>query len=159
MEEVTRRMPDYKLVIDGGRELRGEAYVSGGKNTSLAVVPAALLADGPCIIENLPAIEDIRVLYRILKYLGAKVDWHPEQKQMAIDPGGVTALTVPYAYSQRMRASYYMMGALLGRYGRAEVGYPGGCDLGSRPIDQHLKGFKALGATIRDENGMLVLEG
>ena len=152
-------MPDYKLVIDGGRELRGEAYVSGGKNTSLAVVPAALLADGPCIIENLPAIEDIRVLYRILKDLGAKVGWHQEQKQMAIDPGGVTALTVPYAYSQRMRASYYMMGALLGRYGRAEVGYPGGCDLGSRPIDQHLKGFKALGATIRDENGMLVLEG
>ena len=152
-------MPDYKLVIDGGRELRGETCVSGGKNTSLAVVPAAILADGPCIIENLPAIEDIRVLYRILKYLGAKVDWRPDQKQMTIDASGLSSLTVPYSFSQRMRASYYMMGALLGRYGRAEVGYPGGCDLGSRPIDQHLKGFRALGASIRDENGMLVLEG
>jgi UDP-N-acetylglucosamine 1-carboxyvinyltransferase len=152
-------MPDYKLVIDGGRELKGETYVSGGKNTSLAVVPAVLLAEGPCVIENLPAIEDIRVLYRILKRLGAKVEWHPDQKQMIIDPTGVNTLAVPFAYSQRMRASYYLMGALLGRYGRAEVGYPGGCDLGSRPIDQHLKGFRALGASIRDENGMIVLEG
>ncbi len=152
-------MPDYKLVIDGGRELRGETQVSGGKNTSLAVVPAVLLAGRPCVIENLPAIEDIRVLYRILKHLGAKVDWKPELKQMMIDPTGVHSLTVPFSFSQRMRASYYLMGALLGRFGRAEVGYPGGCDLGSRPIDQHLKGFRALGASIRDENGMIVLEG
>ena len=152
-------MPDYKLVIDGGRELRGETQVSGGKNTSLAVIPAALLAGRPCTIENLPAIEDIRVLYRILRHLGARVDWRPDLKQMTIDPSGVNKLQVPFSLSQRMRASYYLMGALLGRYGHAEVGYPGGCDLGSRPIDQHLKGFRALGAEIRDENGMIVLEG
>lgn len=152
-------MPEYKLVISGGRELRGEANVSGGKNTSLAVIPATLLAEFPCQIENLPDIEDVRVLVRILKALGAKVDWHPEAKQMQIDPGSLTSNTVPFALSQKMRASYYLMGALLGRYGYARVGYPGGCDLGSRPIDQHLKGFRALGASIRDETGMIVMEG
>ncbi len=152
-------MPDYKLVIEGGRELRGETYVSGGKNTSLAVVPATLLAEDACQIENLPDIEDIRVLIQILRHLGAKVDWKPEQKQMVVDPSQLTSNEVPFKLSQRMRASYYIMGALLGRYGYAKVGYPGGCDLGSRPIDQHLKGFRALGAKIYEENGMIVLEG
>ena len=152
-------MPDYKLVIEGGRELRGETYVSGGKNTSLAVVPATLLAEDACQIENLPDIEDIRVLIQILGHLGAKVDWKPEQKQMVVDPSQLTSNEVPFKLSQRMRASYYIMGALLGRYGYAKVGYPGGCDLGSRPIDQHLKGFRALGAKIYEENGMIVLEG
>ena len=152
-------MPDYKLVIEGGRELRGETYVSGGKNTSLAVVPATLLAEDACQIDNLPDIEDIRVLIEILRHLGAKVDWKPEQKQMVVDPSQLTSNEVPFKLSQRMRASYYIMGALLGRYGYAKVGYPGGCDLGSRPIDQHLKGFRALGAKIYEENGMIVLEG
>ena len=152
-------MPEYKLVIEGGRELRGETYVSGGKNTSLAVVPATLLAEEPCQIDNLPDIADIRVLIEILRHLGAKVDWKPEQKQMVVDPSQLSSNEVPFKLSQRMRASYYLMGALLGRYGYARVGYPGGCDLGSRPIDQHLKGFRALGAKIYEENGMIVLEG
>lgn len=156
---MIRLMPEYKLVIEGGRALQGETHVSGGKNTSLAVVPAVLLAENPCLIENLPDIADIRVLVEILRHLGAKVDWMPEQKQMGIDPTGITTNEVPFQLSQRMRASYYLMGALLGRYGYAKVGYPGGCDLGSRPIDQHLKGFKALGANIYEENGMIVLEG
>ncbi|NLW21401.1 MAG: UDP-N-acetylglucosamine 1-carboxyvinyltransferase [Clostridiales bacterium] len=152
-------MPDYKLVIEGGRELRGETFVSGGKNTSLAVVPATLLAEGPCLIENLPDIEDIRVLMQILRHLGAGVTWQAQQNQMQVDPCQVSGDTVPFRLSQRMRASYYLMGALLGRYGYARVGYPGGCNLGSRPIDQHLKGFRALGASIREEAGMIVLEG
>ena len=152
-------MPDYKLVISGNRELVGETHVSGGKNTSLAVVPAALLAESPCQLDNLPDIEDMRVLVRILRHLGAKIDWKPDQKVMLADASGLTGTTVPFALSQRMRASYYFMGALLGRYGYAKVGYPGGCDLGSRPIDQHLKGFRALGADIREEGGMIVLEG
>ena len=152
-------MPEYKLVIEGGRELRGETFVSGGKNTSLAVVPATLLAEGPCLIENLPDIEDIRVLTQILRHLGAGVDWRSQQNQMLVEPNKVTGDTVPFRLSQRMRASYYLMGALLGRYGYARVGYPGGCNLGSRPIDQHLKGFRALGASIHEDAGMIVLEG
>lgn len=152
-------MPDYKLVIQGGKELRGETQVSGGKNTSLAVIPASLLAEGPCSLENLPDIGDVNVLIRIFRRLGAKVDWRAEQKQMIVDPSQLTTTTVPFALSQKMRASYYLMGALLGRYGEARVGYPGGCDLGSRPIDQHLKGFRALGASIREEGGSIVLEG
>ncbi|NLE19871.1 MAG: UDP-N-acetylglucosamine 1-carboxyvinyltransferase [Clostridiales bacterium] len=152
-------MPEYKLVISGNRELMGETHVSGGKNTSLAVVPAALLAESPCQLDNLPDIADMRVLVRILRHLGAKIDWKPDQKVMLADASSLTDTTVPFALSQRMRASYYFMGALLGRYGYARVGYPGGCDLGSRPIDQHLKGFRALGADIREEGGMIVLEG
>jgi UDP-N-acetylglucosamine 1-carboxyvinyltransferase len=152
-------MPDYKLVITGNHPLMGETFVSGGKNTSLAVIPAALLAQGPCQIDNLPDIEDIRVLVRILKHLGAKVDWRPQQSQMLIDPVSVSTNTVPFALSQKMRASYYLMGALLGRFGYARVGYPGGCDLGSRPIDQHLKGFRALGAEILDDSGSIILQG
>ena len=152
-------MPEYKLVIEGGRELRGETFVSGGKNTSLAVVPATLLAEGPCLIENLPDIEDIRVLTQILRHLGAGVDWRSQQNQMLVEPNKVTGDTVPFRLFQRMRASYYLMGALLGRYGYARVGYPGGCNLGSRPIDQHLKGFRALGASIHEDAGMIVLEG
>ncbi|HHT07783.1 MAG TPA: UDP-N-acetylglucosamine 1-carboxyvinyltransferase, partial [Clostridiales bacterium] len=152
-------MPDYKLVIEGGRALRGETQVSGGKNTSLAVIPATILAEGPCLLDNLPDISDVRVLVKILSHLGAKVTWNPEAKQMGVDPSALTTNTVPFHLSQRMRASYYLMGALLGRYGYARVGYPGGCDLGSRPIDQHLKGFRALGATITEEQGMIVLEG
>lgn len=152
-------MPDYKLVIEGGRALRGETQVSGGKNTSLAVIPATILAEGPCLLDNLPDISDVRVLVKILSHLGAKVTWNPEAKQMGVDPSALTTNTVPFHLSQRMRASYYLMGALLGRYGYARVGYPGGCDLGSRPIDQHLKGFRALGTTITEEQGMIVLEG
>ncbi|MHC1786790.1 MAG: UDP-N-acetylglucosamine 1-carboxyvinyltransferase [Christensenellales bacterium] len=152
-------MDKYKLVIRGEKPLSGETYVSGGKNTSLAVIPAALLCEEPCVIENLPDIEDVRVLYRILTGLGAKVDFDPGAQRMAIDPRSVSSATVPFQYSQMMRASYYLMGALLGRYGATEVGYPGGCDIGSRPIDQHIKGFSALGAEISEQGGMMALKG
>ena len=117
-------MDKYRLMIRGGLPLSGETYVSGGKNTSLAAIPAALLCEGPCVIENLPDIEDVRVLHRILTDLGARVDFDHEQKRMVIDLRTVGSVHVPFQYSQMMRASYYLMGALLGRYGEAEVGYP-----------------------------------
>ncbi len=152
-------MGKYRLVIAGGRELRGEIAVSGGKNTSLAAIPAALLSDEPCLIENLPDIEDIHVLHQILLRLGAKVDFRPQEKRMWIDPRSLNSCAVPYMYSQQMRASYYFMGALLGRYGSAEVGWPGGCDIGNRPIDQHIKGFLSLGTEISEYGGMVALKG
>ena len=152
-------MDHYKLVIRGEHALSGETFVSGGKNTSVAVIPAALLCSDVCVIENLPDIEDVRVLKRILAHLGAKVEFDAEHNRMTIDPRGVTTCSVPFQYSQQMRASYYLMGALLGRCGEAEVGYPGGCDIGSRPIDQHIKGFSMLGAQIDEYSGMMNLKG
>ncbi|MDO5022308.1 MAG: UDP-N-acetylglucosamine 1-carboxyvinyltransferase [Eubacteriales bacterium] len=152
-------METYRISIKGENSLHGETYVSGGKNTSLAVIPAVILCDEPCTIENLPDIEDIHVLYRILCHLGAKVDYNLEKKRMVIDPSTVNSVTVPYSFSQQMRASYYLMGALFGRFGHAEVGYPGGCAIGSRPIDQHIKGFTILGAEFSEGNGMLCLKG
>ncbi len=152
-------MDCYKLSIRGEIPLHGETMVAGGKNTSLAVVPAVLLCDEPCTIDNLPDIEDIHVLYRILTHLGAKVDYQPRERRMVIDPSGVDKTSVPFSFSQQMRASYYLMGALFGRFGEAEVGYPGGCDIGSRPIDQHVKGFRLLGGEIDDQSGMLHIKG
>ncbi len=152
-------MDHYKLVIQGERALNGETFVSGGKNTSVAVIPAALLCDDVVVIENLPDIEDVRVLRRILMELGASVDFDTGNNRMTIDSRSVTSCAVPFQYSQQMRASYYLMGALLGRCGMAEVGYPGGCDIGSRPIDQHIKGFSMLGAEIDEYAGMMNLKG
>ncbi len=152
-------MDQYKLVIQGERPLSGETYVSGGKNTSVAVIPAVLLCDDVVVIENLPDIEDVRVLRRILEHLGAKVSFDAEQSRMTIDPRSVNTCEVPFQYSQQMRASYYLMGALLGRCGEANVGYPGGCDIGSRPIDQHIKGFSMLGAEIEECGGLMRFKG
>lgn len=152
-------MDSYKLVMKGDRALSGETYVSGGKNTSLAVIPATLLCSDVCIIDNLPDIEDVRVLHRILNKLGAKVEFDTKANRMIIDPRSVNSSLVPFVFSQQMRASYYLMGALLGRFGEAKVGYPGGCDIGSRPIDQHIKGFEALGADITEFGGMMALKG
>ena len=152
-------MDSYKLLITGGIPLTGETYVSGGKNTSVAVIPAALLSDDPCTIDNLPDIEDVRVLVDILRALGADVSFDGAARRMRIDPRPVSSYQVPYKQSQRMRASYYLIGALLGRCGHAEVGYPGGCAIGNRPMDQHLKAFRALGAEVEDKGGMIYAHG
>ncbi len=143
-----------KMLITGGRPLMGEITVSGGKNTAVAAIAATLLCDEPCTVENLPDIDDVHALNEILQSLGAQVDYVPG-KYLTVDPRGVHAFRVPYALTKRLRASYYMLGALLGRGLRAEVAYPGGCDIGSRLIDQHLKGFAALGARIDDRGGMV----
>lgn len=152
-------MGSYKLKIEGGRKLEGETYVSGGKNTAVAVIPAVLLCDEPCEIDNLPDIEDVRVLIDILKELGAQVEYDAERRHIAIDPRGVTQCRVSSEQSQRMRASYYFLGALLGRFGEAQVGYPGGCNIGSRPVDQHLKAFEALGAADLSDTEYLHVKG
>ncbi|MEG0640342.1 MAG: UDP-N-acetylglucosamine 1-carboxyvinyltransferase [Clostridia bacterium] len=143
-----------KMLITGGHPLMGEITVSGGKNTAVAVIPATLLCDAPCTVENLPDIDDVHALIEILELLGAKTEYVPG-KYLTVDPTGLTSCYVPYLLSKRLRASYYLLGALLGRSGKAEVAYPGGCDIGSRPIDQHLKGFMALGATIEDCGGVV----
>ncbi len=144
-----------KIVIVGGNPLSGEIKVSGGKNTAVAIVPSVLLCDEPCTIENLPDIEDVRVLIDALKHLGALVSFNKENGTLQVDPRPVNNHIVPYKYAQALRASYYFLGALLGRCGQAEVSYPGGCDIGSRPMDQHFKGFTSLGARIDDSTGII----
>lgn len=146
-----------RMLITGGNALEGEVRVSGGKNTAVAVIPAALLADEPCTIENLPDIEDVHALVDILRSLGAKVTYVPGEF-MTVDPRCAEGYRVGYRLSQRLRASYYLLGALLGRCGRATVAAPGGCEIGSRPIDQHLKGFLALGAEAEERGGMISVE-
>ena len=143
-----------KMLIKGGNPLMGEIAVSGGKNTSVAVIPAALLSDDPCTIENLPDIDDVHALIEILELLGARCDYVPDQ-YLTIYPDTLKDYHVPYGLTKRLRASYYMLGALLGRGGRAVVAYPGGCEIGSRPIDQHVKGFTALGAEVSETGGFV----
>ena len=146
-----------RMLITGEHRLEGEVRVSGGKNTSVAVIPATLLSDEPCTIENLPDIEDVRALVDILRSLGAKVTYVPGAF-MTVDPRTAEGWTVSYRHAQRLRASYYLLGALLGRCGKAEVASPGGCVIGSRPVDQHLKGFRALGADADESGGKIVVE-
>ena len=157
MQEVNPAQPETmsmkeRMLITGGNPLEGEVRVSGGKNTAVAVIPATLLADEPCTIENLPDIEDVHALVDILRSLGATVTYEPGQF-MTVDPRPASGWHVGYQDSRRLRASYYLIGALLGRCGRAEVAYPGGCKIGSRPIDQHLKGFISLGAEAEERGG------
>ena len=143
------------MLITGGNALEGEVRVSGGKNTAVAVIPATRLCDEPCTVENLPDIEDVRALVDILRSLGAKVTYVPGEF-MTVDPRPAEGRAVGYRLSQRLRASYYLLGALLGRCGQSEVYYPGGCEIGSRPIDQHLKGFAALGVETESVGGRII---
>ena len=146
-----------RMLVTGGHALEGQVRVSGGKNTAVAVIPAALLCDEPCTIENLPDIEDVHALADILRELGAKVDYEPGHS-MRVDPRPAEGSSVSYRNAQRLRASYYLLGALLGRCGKAQVPTPGGCDIGSRPVDQHLKGFQALGADAGEIGGLITAE-
>jgi UDP-N-acetylglucosamine 1-carboxyvinyltransferase len=145
-----------KIVINGRKVLKGEVYTSGAKNAAVAVVPAALLIEGKCRIENLPDIKDIRVLEETLKQLGAGVNYE-DRNTILIDSSKVNSFQASYEMIKSMRASYYLLGALLGRFGRAEVALPGGCDFGYRPMDQHIKGFEAMGASVVIEHGMVKL--
>ena len=142
-----------KLVIKGGKPLKGRVAVSGAKNAAVAILPAAILCEDKCEIENLPNIDDVRLLDYLLVKMGAKTAL--DKETMTIDAGGVTEHVVNNDAVKLMRASYYLIGALLGRFGKAEVCLPGGCAIGLRPIDQHIKGMEALGATITAEYGML----
>ncbi len=151
-------MGKERMLITGGHALEGEVRVSGGKNTAVAVIPATLLSDEPCTIENLPDIEDVHALADILTELGAKVDYEPG-RCMHVDPRPAEGVEISYRNAQRLRASYYLLGALLGRCGKARVPTPGGCEIGSRPVDQHLKGFRSIGAEAEEIGGMLTAEG
>ena len=139
-------------VINGGHRLEGSVTISGAKNAALAIIPATILAGESCRLENLPQIEDVHVLEQILRMMGATVDFTPDGG-MRIDPRGINNYHVTFDMVSKMRASYYLLGALLGRYGHAEVALPGGCSIGQRPIDQHIKGLRALGAEISIERG------
>ena len=143
-----------KIVISGGKPLKGSVRISGAKNAAVAILPAVLLADGPCRIENLPNISDVSAIVRVLNTLGAKVRVI-NPSTVEIDPTNVNSYVVTPDMAKGMRASSYFLGALLGRMCRARVAPPGGCNFGVRPIDQHIKGFEALGAKVSIENGMV----
>ena len=129
-----------KLVITGGTPLKGEVTISGAKNAAVAILPATLLLNGTCTIENLPNISDVKIYCEILEKLGAKIEWITPNK-INIDTQNITTTQAPLDLTRKFRASYYILGAMLGRKGSVTVGMPGGCNLGVRPIDQHIKGF------------------
>ena len=143
-----------KIIVNGGNRLEGEVFVSGAKNAAVAILPAVLLCDEICRIENIPSISDVNVIVRILYELGASVKVI-DNSTVEIDPSGINSFMLPASMSTKMRASSYFIGAMLGRFNRAKVAPPGGCDFGVRPIDQHIKGFETLGATVTIDGGMV----
>ena len=145
-----------KYVIHGGRPLYGEIEISGAKNAAVAIIPAALMVDGPCRIENVPQISDVTMLLNILKEMGASVRTI-NRSTMEIDCSGVRRAEATFEMMRKIRASYYLIGAMLGRYRRAVVAMPGGCNFGGvRPIDQHIKGFEAMGADVKLQSGHII---
>ncbi len=143
--------------INGGKPLEGQVTISGSKNAALAMIPAVILAGEPCIIENLPIIEDVHVLTEILRHVGADIELN-DNGCMRIDPTGIDRYEVTFEMASKMRASYYMLGAMLGRYGKASLALPGGCPIGERPINFHIKGMRALGADVEIRNGIVYAE-
>ena len=141
-------------MIRGGRELFGEVTVSGAKNAAVAIIPAALLVDGVCRIENIPQISDVTLFFSILEELGARVRVL-NRHAIEIDCHAIHSTRPSYDLARRIRASYYLLGALLGRFGQATVAMPGGCNFGVRPIDQHIKGFTTMGAEVTVEGGFI----
>lgn len=139
-----------KIIINGGKELQGEVTVSGAKNSVVALIPAIILSDGVVTLDGVPAISDVDNLIEIIEVMGGSVK--RDGQTLEIDPRGVKDMPMPFGKINSLRASYYFYGSLLGRYGQATVGLPGGCDLGPRPIDLHLKAFEAMGASISYED-------
>lgn len=144
-----------KLKIAGGYPLKGTVKISGAKNSAVALIPATILADSPVTIEGLPDISDVEILKDLLEEIGGKVEFSDEE--MTVDPSKMISMPMPSGKVKKLRASYYLMGAMLGRFKKAVIGLPGGCHLGPRPIDQHIKGFEALGASITNEQGAIYL--
>ena len=144
-----------KLVITGKTPLKGEVVISGAKNAAVAIIPATLLINGICTIDNLPNISDVKLYCDILTELGAKITWNTEH-EITVDTRNINSNNIPLETTRKFRASYYLLGALLGRCKSAKVGIPGGCNLGARPIDQHIKTFEALGANVEVSNGNII---
>ena len=145
-----------KYVIKGGNRLTGEVTISGAKNAAVAIIPAVILSEAPCRIENIPDISDVKTLTNILQEMGGKVEYL-DRHTIVVDPGSIHTDVVSAESARRIRASYYFIGALLGRCRNAVVPLPGGCNFGVRPIDQHLKGFAALGCDYSLDNGMIAV--
>ncbi|MEK4127918.1 UDP-N-acetylglucosamine 1-carboxyvinyltransferase [Anoxybacillus sp. FSL W8-0382] len=144
-----------KLKIVGGDFLRGSVRISGAKNSAVALIPAAILANSPVVIEGLPNISDVHVLGQLIEEIGGA--FHFDENEVVIDPSHIVSMPLPNGKVKKLRASYYLMGAMLGRFKKAVIGLPGGCHLGPRPIDQHIKGFEALGAKVTNEQGAIYL--
>lgn len=145
-----------KFVIEGGYPLKGEIPISGSKNAALPLMAAALLADGESVLENIPALNDILTFNNVMRVTGTRVDFDADAHQLRIDPSNLYYAESPYELVRKMRASFYMLGALLGRMGTAKVSLPGGCAWGPRPVDLHLEGLKAFGANIELEQGYII---
>ena len=145
-----------QIKITGGKTLSGEIKISGSKNSAVALVPASLLSDGIVEIDNIPNISDIDALTEVLEYLGAKVT--RDERKMTIDSSKIEGKSIPEKLAKKLRASYYFMGAMLGKYKKVEMYFPGGCSIGKRPIDLHLKGFEALGAKVTIDNDKYIVE-
>ena len=143
-----------KLVINGGKPLKGEVNICGAKNAAIAILPAVLLVSGSCKIENLPNISDVNKYINVLEELGVKIE-HTGPNEIYIENSKINSTKCLFETCRKMRASYYLLGALLGRYKSVEVPFPGGCDFGTRPIDQHIKGFEALNAQVSTDHGII----
>lgn len=143
-----------KFVIKGKTKLKGEVEISGAKNAAVAILPATLLINGITTLDNVPNISDVKIICDILNELGAKVTWTGEHS-LTVDSKNLSCSNAPLEKTSKFRASYYLLGSLLGRCGLAQVGLPGGCNLGARPIDQHIKGFEALGAVVDVSQGKI----
>lgn len=144
-----------KLIIQGGKPLKGSVRISGAKNSAVALIPATILAETPVTIGGIPGISDVKLLGDLLEEIGGVVSY--DGQDMTVDPSRMVSMPLPNGKVKKLRASYYLMGAMLGRFKKAVIGLPGGCHLGPRPIDQHIKGFEALGARVTNEQGAIYL--
>lgn len=144
-----------KLIIQGGKPLKGSVRISGAKNSAVALIPATILAETPVTIGGIPGISDVQLLGDLLEEIGGVVSY--DGQDMTVDPSRMVSMPLPNGKVKKLRASYYLMGAMLGRFKKAVIGLPGGCHLGPRPIDQHIKGFEALGARVTNEQGAIYL--
>ncbi|MBY6037377.1 UDP-N-acetylglucosamine 1-carboxyvinyltransferase [Fictibacillus nanhaiensis] len=145
-----------KLMIEGGYPLEGTVHISGAKNSAVALIPATILAESTVTIEGLPNISDVRILRDLLEEIGGEA-YLDDNQSLTVNPESMIAMPLPNGKVKKLRASYYLMGAMLGRFKKAVIGLPGGCNLGPRPIDQHIKGFEALGAKVTNEQGAIYL--
>ena len=145
-----------KMLIHGGKKLSGEVVIGGAKNSTVALIPAAILSRTPVTLDSVPHIQDVYNLMAILDDMNVKSDF--TENVLTIDPTEINDVPLPNGKIKSLRASYYFMGALLGRFGKAIVGLPGGDDIGPRPIDQHIKGFEALGASVSNEHGAMAIK-
>ncbi len=154
---INRGAKMEQYVMKGGAPLNGEVTISGAKNAALGILAASIMTDETVTLENLPDVRDIRVLLQAMQEIGAKVEYL-DRNTVKINGSQISSVSIDYEFIRKIRASYYLLGALLGKYRKSQVALPGGCNIGSRPIDQHIKGFKALGASVEISQGMIATE-